>query len=900
MTRIIGAPLAPGSPPAKMVIQEESPYQGGSLGLSPGRYEATYDYTAKKWMSSGGELNVLMPRRDHEDPVASGNVTIYVTTNYSSPDLSRTARLTYSPSAWAETSPGVLDLSVNPEPLAWVASATIVELMADTHAAREQAVSAAQATQAAIADAQTAAAATQNAIKTAEDAAVSATLTVDRQLGRIDSAIVSSAERTAAVLGQATQATEQLRALAGVYALGREPKAGDPAGIYRFGVEDISWDGAAVTGRTPALVTAQDTAGAIAASRLTVTPEQFGATGRFDPLQYGTAGWDEHASANNASLAFAKIAQLAQQNPSTTYTVRLAGRYYLGGLSGEVQRAHGRTLYGTAAAPMALGSYAQTFYESMPVCFENIPNIVLDGAGCEIYMGVGQDTGIAAYNTCLTLTGNGTIYGYSPDAPDSNTEQFACVRYLAGSSGGVGPGWTLTAFLGDGVLVGGLRTDQGGTDTAHAARDVSVEARIIERYGNGTRPWNKAGTSEQGDVFGSMSRLCVAVIHAYNVTISSQHLSGGVDTEANVDGQLMVNVQVKNTRFRDRWVLPFGAGNPRLHPWEPEPEVLPGTPGAALLDNSIVYTSPADAPVVSGGGIFDVRMDTGWVYMHNRMIAPVDGLAFDAGLLIFGNQGNDAGKATSGGSIRNVSARTVLRRDLYGLTPNPYENSNALIVLSGNVRASLFENITVQDAAAAAIALSHVANHTAGNTEDGNTYLNCRNVGQQPGGAGRVLAFAPSDGSREAGSQSARRGTARLHTTLPFKELRLDAEGKIDYMTAPAGEYSIYNESLISFFGFKNSSVIPEGTRFIFRASAESGVGFGTSSGLVVASVAPLVLRPGDEIEFAWRAGQLHEVRRQLSPRTTITSLSSDADVATIRDTVNALIREMQRRAELR
>lgn len=119
MTTITGAPVVQGNPPMKLVIQEERPYQGGDGRLSPGRYEATWSGTA--WESSPGTaLNVTMPRNG--DPTITGDVKVFLTTNYADPALSRTAILTYSPATWVETSPGTLDLSVNPQPLTFAAT----------------------------------------------------------------------------------------------------------------------------------------------------------------------------------------------------------------------------------------------------------------------------------------------------------------------------------------------------------------------------------------------------------------------------------------------------------------------------------------------------------------------------------------------------------------------------------------------------------------------------------------------------------------------------------------------------------------------------------------------------------------------------------------------------------
>ncbi|KQR33113.1 hypothetical protein [Deinococcus sp. Leaf326] len=65
-------------------------------------------------------------------------------------------------------------------------------------------------------------------------------------------------EQVAAAVVQAADVTEQARTSAALRSLGREPHAGDPAGLYRWvspqgDVLDIAWSGTAETGRTVAL-----------------------------------------------------------------------------------------------------------------------------------------------------------------------------------------------------------------------------------------------------------------------------------------------------------------------------------------------------------------------------------------------------------------------------------------------------------------------------------------------------------------------------------------------------------------------------------------------------------------------------------------------------------------------
>ncbi|PJI54441.1 hypothetical protein CTI14_15490 [Methylobacterium radiotolerans] len=127
----------------KIVIQESRPYQGGDGRLSPGRYEGTWN--GYNWIPAGDTLplNVIMPRRNFPDPAFRGEVKVFITVNFDDPALAKTAVLTYKDAQWAETSAGIFDLSVNPQPIGWVPTATLTDLINGTTAARDSAQAAA-------------------------------------------------------------------------------------------------------------------------------------------------------------------------------------------------------------------------------------------------------------------------------------------------------------------------------------------------------------------------------------------------------------------------------------------------------------------------------------------------------------------------------------------------------------------------------------------------------------------------------------------------------------------------------------------------------------------------------------------------------------------------------------
>lgn len=101
---------------------------------------------------------------------------------------------------------------------------------------------------------------------------------------------------------QVRATTDELRSVAGTYSLGREPRAGDPAGMYRWADDggdtvDIAWDGQAETGRSSALVTA-----AGLAQRLPVYASDYG---------FGAAG--NSGAQNKTALAAALSVCYAQR-----------------------------------------------------------------------------------------------------------------------------------------------------------------------------------------------------------------------------------------------------------------------------------------------------------------------------------------------------------------------------------------------------------------------------------------------------------------------------------------------------------------------------------------------------------------------------------------------------------
>lgn len=623
------------------------------------------------------------------------------------------------------------------------------------------------------------------------------------------------------------------------------------------------------------------------AARHTITPEQFGAVGDFDRTQYGKSGWTQYAADHNASEAFTHALYYAQQNPGTT--IKLSGRYYIGSLSGEKQRQYGRKIYGPNTSLYALGTFAQPYYERMPVVGERIQDLLIHAEGAELYAGEltgkpgdpGPDTVLAFYQCQgISLTGTAKVRGFTPKQLLYNSENFALLRFGAGTrKWSVSEGWDLGAFLGDGVNVGGTRTEGGGTGAEHAAYDGRIDARIQERLGDGLRPWESLDPGDlaqrryyqpEGVAHGKRSRLTVAVIHAQNVSIRSRQLYGGTDVEPNLDGQMAMDILHQGTVFPAYHILPLPVD---ADPWQEEVLVPAGTPGSSEVESRISYTSPA-RPQFGGGGIFDVQMERGYVYMHNDKIVPVDGLRFGAGRLMYGHTSADIGLSTSGGSVRNVSARTILPLSLKVDDAGNRAETSSLVVLSGNIRNTLFENISVEDARYQAIGLNPSTYDTAGNTEAGCAYINIKNLGLGEGD-GKPLGFVPSSTSRVLSLQSVKAGvTVPVETTV-----QLGAGHRIDYAAHPSGRYAVYLTETVNFGGFNGA--IPNGMRFILRASS-AALQFMPNAQVVTQGGSVFRISGNEEVEFVWQAGLLYEVARRLSasPAIVAPAGSSDTDNA--------------------
>lgn len=214
MTRIIGLPVSPtgGTPATKLVIQESSAYQGGPGRLSPGRYEASWNYSSGKWeVSPGVELNVIMPRLGMNDPIARGTITRHITTDFDNSDKSRTSSKTYAAQVWGETSTGVFDLSIDPEAVAFIPSSSLSSLTAGLET-----------------------------LKTQVDASVA---TIAPALATIPAGLANIAASKAA-----------LELAAGTTPLANETAlTGKPAGAYRLlsTNEQVLWSGTAITARSP-------------------------------------------------------------------------------------------------------------------------------------------------------------------------------------------------------------------------------------------------------------------------------------------------------------------------------------------------------------------------------------------------------------------------------------------------------------------------------------------------------------------------------------------------------------------------------------------------------------------------------------------------------------------------
>ncbi|PIG98943.1 hypothetical protein AMD26_006735 [Deinococcus sp. UR1] len=110
------------------------PLQGAGRGLSPKHRDATYDWATGKYMDGQAELTFPHPRAGQNDNALRGPLVAVYTIGTG--PLSQTAR--YPLQAY-ETSPGELDITVDPNPATVVAAQTLIDLITDADVASQDA-----------------------------------------------------------------------------------------------------------------------------------------------------------------------------------------------------------------------------------------------------------------------------------------------------------------------------------------------------------------------------------------------------------------------------------------------------------------------------------------------------------------------------------------------------------------------------------------------------------------------------------------------------------------------------------------------------------------------------------------------------------------------------------------
>lgn len=128
MTKILGTPANYGSVPLKLVIREEVPYRASGRGISLGHYEAVS--SGDRWVIQGGaELNMLMPRYDHFDPVALGATHFFISRADTGAVI---GKYSFNPGELVETAPGEFDLARAGWARAWVRAPEFEEIRDST------------------------------------------------------------------------------------------------------------------------------------------------------------------------------------------------------------------------------------------------------------------------------------------------------------------------------------------------------------------------------------------------------------------------------------------------------------------------------------------------------------------------------------------------------------------------------------------------------------------------------------------------------------------------------------------------------------------------------------------------------------------------------------------------
>lgn len=402
-----------------------------------------------------------------------------------------------------------------------------------------------------------------------------------------------------------------------------------------------------------------------------ISINDFGAVADFNPST--GVGTDNRVFIQNA-LDYVKTL------PYGATLTASAGAYYIG------------TGYTSNSNQLVLGSLTEA---------NAAVNITLDMFGVTFYPGAsGQALRLSNTLNCNVL--GLRMVGYTGGTLDPTRESDALIALQSCSVTTI-QNCYLTNCLGDDIYIGG---------DGQCSHIKILSNTLKERYGNGTRSFSS----------GSRSRLCIAVINAYNVDIcASNTIIGGIDCENNLSSEYLKNIKISDNDFSSGHVTP-----------------------QAVIGTAYWYDEPT---AVTGGTVIDQSVNFAGVGFsastHSNLLSCCDNRAEQ--LTVFFASGSGYRLACKD----NVCDMMLVKCDdnsgtgvLYDVSNNtvdtPITGLTYIISLNGNVQQSRFhDNVLLGFGAPAA----YVFDDTTGGVDGGyNSFSGNRNMSS---GALGVFGFSP-------------------------------------------------------------------------------------------------------------------------------------------------------------
>lgn len=137
MPIVTGIPDVPTNTPLSAVLEYDEPYQGGATGRGAGlkRYQADYNWAQSKWIdrATTAQWDIPLPRLGSDDKGVRGNITAYIRSGTGLDAVITPYRVTPY-----ETGAGVVDITIDPDPVGILASVELRDLFTTVQNAAAQ------------------------------------------------------------------------------------------------------------------------------------------------------------------------------------------------------------------------------------------------------------------------------------------------------------------------------------------------------------------------------------------------------------------------------------------------------------------------------------------------------------------------------------------------------------------------------------------------------------------------------------------------------------------------------------------------------------------------------------------------------------------------------------------